>query len=504
MNMHMHQPFFEDLMTAMYPSGLLHTFGVNGKISGSVGAVGEMQDVLPILHSPRGCGFHYRYSARRRHQPFYSLMTSNLEERDIICGGEDKLRQTIREAWHCFHPGLIMVIPSPVSDILNEDVRSVCTELRREGIPVVGVQSELFSHRDKNYSRNQLKELAHQTITGDNRLEMELNGCGFTEALYALVEQVMEPCATIPHSVNIETVGWGSEGKVALRELEAFLKRCGIQVNTWIPSASLPSLIHAPAAELNLVKRVRWARRMQEKFGTTYLHIGGAGRYAGLEGICTFYQDIGAALHMEDVVGPAVLSAQAQALEETAAARRSLGQAHTILVSRSIQQAPFELKSYVQDYGLTVSHLCIILTPESRKNLNVTPALEDSLLARVREATALYSPETQILMNPSYEKLSALFSEADAVVGTSDFTLEGMGAPLIPAVNETTSLSFPSYIRTVRRMCYRLEHGTERNNLLLGKMPFQSRYYPLYCDQPNLAAKEMWSRMWLNRKGDLV
>ena len=74
----MRQPFFEDLMTAMYPSGLLHTFGVNGKISGSVGAVGEMQEVLPLLHSPRGCGFHYRYSARRRHQPFYSVLTSNL------------------------------------------------------------------------------------------------------------------------------------------------------------------------------------------------------------------------------------------------------------------------------------------------------------------------------------------------------------------------------------------------------------------------------------------
>ena len=216
----MRQPFFEDLMTAMYPSGLLHTFGVNGKISGSVGAVGEMQEVLPLLHSPRGCGFHYRYSARRRHQPFYSVLTSNLEERDIICGGEEKLRQAIRDAWSRYRPGLIMVIPSPISDILNEDVRSVCAELRREGISVVGVQSELFSHRDKNYTRNRLKELAHQTITGDNRLEMELKGCGFTEALYALVEQVMEPSAQIPHSINIETVGWGSEGKAALRELE--------------------------------------------------------------------------------------------------------------------------------------------------------------------------------------------------------------------------------------------------------------------------------------------
>ena len=146
----MHQSFFEDLMTAMYPSGLLHTFGVNGKISGSVGAVGEMQDVLPIIHSPCGCGFHYRYSARRRHQPFYNVLTSNLEEQDIICGGENKLRQAIRDAWRRYRPSLIMVIPSPISDILNEEIRSVCDELRLEGIPVVGVQSELFSQRDKN------------------------------------------------------------------------------------------------------------------------------------------------------------------------------------------------------------------------------------------------------------------------------------------------------------------------------------------------------------------
>lgn len=114
----------------------------------------------------------------------------------------------------------------------------------------------------------------------------------------------MEPSAQIPHSVNIETVGWGSEGKAALRELEVFLNGCGIQVNTWIPSAPLSSLVHAPAAELNLVKRVRWARRMREKFGTAYLHIGGAGRYAGLDGICTFYRDIGQALRMEEAVEP--------------------------------------------------------------------------------------------------------------------------------------------------------------------------------------------------------
>ena len=165
----------------------------------------------------------------------------------------------------------------------------------------------------------------------------------------------------------------------------------------------------------------------------------------------------------------------------------------------------------VSNTGLMMARLCYDLLMEKGRDAlaaverhEVTPALEDSLLARVREAAALYSPETQLLLNPAEETLRGIFAEADVVVGTGDFTLEGMGAPLIPAVNETTSLSFPSYVRTVRRMCRRLEHGTERSSLLLGKMPFQSRHYPLYCNQSNLAAKEMWSRMWLNRKGDSV
>ena len=117
---------------------------------------------------------------------------------------------------------------------------------------------------------------------------------------------------------------------------------------------------------------------------------------------------------MEAAVEPVVLAARAQALEETAEARRRLGQARAVLVSRSIQQAPFELKSYVRDYGLSVSHLCVILTPESRKNLNVTPALEDSLLARVREAAALYRSN-----KPAWRSLQKAGMTADFSWGPS-------------------------------------------------------------------------------------
>lgn len=495
------QTFFDDLNTAMYPSTLLHTFGVNGKVSGSVGAIGEMSGgVLAVLHGPRGCGFHYRHSARRRHQPFYPLLCSDLTENEIIYGGVDKLRRTVMEAWDRYRPSLILIVPTPVSDILNEDIRSVAAELRSQGIRVAAIQSELFSHRDKNYSRNHVRELAKQKITGDNRLEMELKGCGFTEALYAMVEQVMEPQTVIPRSVNIETVGWGSEGKLALREIEAFLNTCGVTVHTWIPSAPVEQLVTAPAAQLNLVKRVRWARRMKEKFGTDYLHLGGAGRYTGLSGIATFYRDIGEKLGIAEEMEGAIRREVDATLERTADARAELAQYRCALVCRGLQNAPFRVKLFAQAFGLSLTHICVVLTPEMARNMDLTPELEEQLMGRIRAAAELYAGNVPILLNPTEEELRSVFSSVDAVVGTGDFTLEGLGAPLIPAMSETTSFSFPSFERNVFRLRDRLAARAERDALILNRMPFDSRYFPLYPGPEGLAAKEMWARMWLYRE----
>ena len=71
---------------------------------------------------------------------------------------------------------------------------------------------------------------------------------------------------------------------------------------------------------------------------------------------------------------------------------------------------------------------------------------------------------------------------------------------MISVRNETVSLSFESYVRTVLRLRERLANCQVREELLLQKMPFDSRYYPLYVNETGLAAKEMWARMWLRRK----
>ena len=342
----MYRAYFDSLATDMYPARLLHAFGVNGKVSGSVGAIGEIQgNVVVVLHGPLGCGFHYRFSARRRHQPFYRLLTTDLGEEEIVFGGGEKLERTLREAWSRYQPELIFVVPTPVSDILNESILETTARLRREGIPVVGVQSELFSHRDKNYAKNRLKELSKQKLTGDNHLEMELKGCGFTEALYAIVGQVMEKQTVIPYSVNIETVGWGSEGRMVLREIGQTLEQAGASVNTWIPSATVEQLKKAPAAQLNLVKRVRWARRMKELFGTDYLHMNDSGRYVGLDGISCFYRDVAEKLGLREPMEQVICRETARVEEQTRQAKAFIRQHRGVLILRGLQSVPFTLKT---------------------------------------------------------------------------------------------------------------------------------------------------------------
>ena len=143
---------------------------------------------------------------------------------------------------------------------------------------------------------------------------------------------------------------------------------------------------------------------------------------------------------MEAAAEPVVLAARAQALEETAEARRP-GAGPAVLVLHQHPAGSSELKSYVRDYGLSVSHLCVILTPESRKKPECHPALEDSLLAWYGGRRP--RPGDTAPPEPGRGDAARNLRRGGCGGGQCDFTLR-MGAPLIPAVNETTSLSFPS------------------------------------------------------------
>ena len=492
------RPALEELYLGLYPREIIEAFGFHGKLSGNVSAVGEIPGAVAVAHGPRGCAWHHRHSTRRKHEIFDDLYSTDLTESDIIYGAGDKLLETVRGIWREKHPPLIVLLPTVVSDILNEDVFHAAQLLRQEGIPAVSVKSEVFSHRERGYTRDRFRQINDQDIAHVEKLPSELVGCGYSEAVIALMRGWMEPGEVIPHSINLE-MGWGSETHRSFAEIEAFLTRCGVTINCHLPSAPPEKLRTAPRAQLNVICRYRWAKVMKELFGTDCLVLneGGGGRYVGLEGICAFYRDLAEALGIEAQMEEQLAIERERFLQATAEARAQLEKRRGIVVTSDVKMAPYYYKKYVQDFGLRIEHLIILLTGDARRDFAIDSETEQRLLRRFDRAVELWGGgETQVSVNPDEESLGRILSQGYVIVGTDDFTLEGRGSVMVPHVPEESSVSFEAYARAVNRAARLAAMRGEKPELLLNRIPFSSQHLPISDTPVNRAAKESWARQW--------
>ena len=53
----MNQYYQDNMLFGMNPSGYLHRYAVNGKVSGNLACISEIKNAAVVLYSPRGCGF---------------------------------------------------------------------------------------------------------------------------------------------------------------------------------------------------------------------------------------------------------------------------------------------------------------------------------------------------------------------------------------------------------------------------------------------------------------
>lgn len=489
--------YFESIVNGMFPVLHTHMFGVNGKISGSIAATGEMENIMCIIHGPKGCAYYYRYSSRRRHEPFYNIFTSDLTEKDIVFGGVEKLIKTVVQVYEKYKPDLIMIISSTVSDVIHDDIDSVVRELKNH-IPVISIKSELFSHRDKNFGKKRLKELSSQSVKKEENTEIELNGCGYSEFLISLVDNLMEQQEVEENIVNIESIAWGNNGSGILYEIEEFLENSGVKVNTKIPSGKYENIKKSPRASLNIARRVKWAKQMERKFNTPYLHINNVNRYSGLEGICKFYEDIYIALNNNrNSILENIKIEKERVLKETEEDRTVLKSYKGIIYGTSISMLPAEIKTYVNEYGLNVPYIVLEITEINIRDMNVDDKIKSKLVSRIYESIEAYTPNTKFFINPSLEEIKELTKSVDVVVGMTNPTVEKWGIPVIPRNTDEMTYTFNSYVRSIKRMSRRVKNIRVKPNLLLNLLNFEKSYYPLVNNQNNIASREMWSTMWL-------
>lgn len=113
----------------------------------SMAALMSMEDSVFIAHSPQGCvgcatlpNDLYRVGQAHRgvkNIKNVRMLVTNLDEKDIIHGGEEKLRNAILFAEERYHPKLIFVFTSCASGIIGDDIDAVTSELQGKLKPII-------------------------------------------------------------------------------------------------------------------------------------------------------------------------------------------------------------------------------------------------------------------------------------------------------------------------------------------------------------------------------
>jgi nitrogenase molybdenum-cofactor synthesis protein NifE len=128
-------------------------------------------DALHLVHGPAGCAAYtwdIRGALSSGPQLHRTSFTTDLHEREVIYGGEEKLYRSLVELIDEHGPAAAFVYATCIVGVIGDDVEAVCRKVSAEkGIPVIPVQSEGFKGTKKDGYRAACEALGILIGTGD-------------------------------------------------------------------------------------------------------------------------------------------------------------------------------------------------------------------------------------------------------------------------------------------------------------------------------------------------
>ena len=295
----------------------LHTItAILGKIAGALMLTDAIEDALPLIHGPVGCAFQRKVNPFKPHSPFYTTPCTNMNDTDVVYGGEEKLEQGIKETYQRYHPNLIMVMTTCPSDLIGDDVEAVTKEVSSEvGCDVV-------------YS------------TGD--FVGRSKPVGYQDAFYAITDQILcngDGNGDLEHnegSVNIVTFPIHGAG-IKVAEMASVLGDMEIGVNkVCFDHTLVKDLYDLPKADLNIIDYpMAWAKLMEERSEVGCYEILGWSRYSdekdpelfspyGIGGSSRVFMEIAEMMGKDGVAEEVITRRRKDAEERLSTARKDL------------------------------------------------------------------------------------------------------------------------------------------------------------------------------------
>lgn len=203
-------------------------------------AVAYCQGILVIFHSPRACthiagvmntSSYFRAVAKGDSERFCEsvpILSSMLNEKHAVFGGEARLTQCIEHAVQHYHPACILIANSCVSGIIGDDISAIAQQAEKQWqLPIIAIHCAGFL--DGEYLQ------------------------GYYETAVALIERFMQPLPVQENTVFL-LGDYGGMKSAYFRELKKILQKFGLslkgQFPTYIKFEDLPQLA---ASSLNIV-----------------------------------------------------------------------------------------------------------------------------------------------------------------------------------------------------------------------------------------------------------
>ncbi len=265
--------------------------------------LGPTRDIVNITHGPVGCGY-YSWLTRRNqthaptdeHDNFITYcFTTDMEEENIIFGGEKKLSQAIQEAYDLFHPKAIAVFSTCPVGLIGDDVHQVALSMKEKlGINIFGFSCEGYKGVSQSAGHHIANNQIFKHVIGENdkpRGRWAVNLMG---------------------EYNI-----GGDSFL----IEDLFRRCGIDlVATFSGNSTYDQFANSHMAKLNCVmchRSINYVADMiEKKYGVPWIKVNFIGATAtakSLRKIADFFQDDKLSENVERVIGeeyPAVAAAQ--------------------------------------------------------------------------------------------------------------------------------------------------------------------------------------------------
>ena len=142
--------------------------------------IGPSRDILSIVHGPIGCSFYAWLTRRNQTRPatpddqnfITYCLTTDMQEENIVFGGEKKLKAAVKEAFDLFHPKAIAIFSTCPVGLIGDDVHAVAREMKAElGINVFGFSCEGYRGVSQSAGHHIANNGVFKHIIGNNETQ---------------------------------------------------------------------------------------------------------------------------------------------------------------------------------------------------------------------------------------------------------------------------------------------------------------------------------------------